>query len=298
MIEVSTYLKVGTLAFLMVFTILIWEILQHNQSDPVDAVEHHGNGRQGRYDHGGRALLSSEGSKYSAASKLGGDLIMCGASVKEAYNESPTHISGGKSVKWCKQMQENYEVILGRSWGHLPKNMQKIWDGSKCNELLKRGKIQSCDERYGWSFLNNWRKEFVRAVDGYSKIDCIEELKSSTFCRMRNVTVDYTKAPVAGGTRSFKGGTRSFKPGFVTAYGIAKQSSKEFEPKGVSGKLIRAGGPPKVAQCEVTEKRPTFIMSNDDIFNLGHYMNDIMAVWNMLMLANKGSKESVSDKQI
>ena len=143
MIEVSTYLKVGTLAFLMVFTILIWEILQHNQSDPVDAVEHHGNGRQGRYDHGGRALLSSEGSKYSAASKLGGDLIMCGASVKEAYNKSPTHISGGKSLEWCKQMQENYEVILGRSWGHLPKNMQKIWDGSKCNELLKRGNVNA-----------------------------------------------------------------------------------------------------------------------------------------------------------
>jgi hypothetical protein len=47
------------------------------------------------------------------------------------------------------------------------------------------------------------------------------------------------------------------------------------------------------ARCDIIESRPTFILSNDDIFNLGHYSNDVMNVWNMLVLANVDSKSSL-----
>lgn len=46
-------------------------------------------------------------------------------------------------------------------------------------------------------------------------------------------------------------------------------------------------------RCDVTENRPTFVLSNDDIYNLGHYINDVMMVWNMVTLANKSPKDSI-----
>jgi len=39
------------------------------------------------------------------------------------------------------------------------------------------------------------------------------------------------------------------------------------------------------AQCDIVETRPTFVLSNDDIFNLAHYFNDLMGVWGMLALS-------------
>ena len=69
--------------------------------------------------------------------------------------------------------------------------------------------------------------------------------------------------------------------------------TRDFKPMEVQGKILRAGVPPAAAECDVHEKRPAFVMSNDDIYNLGHYMNDVMGVWCMLLLANKDSRESV-----
>ena len=43
----------------------------------------------------------------------------------------------------------------------------------------------------------------------------------------------------------------------------------------------------------VVESRPTFIISNDDNFNLGHYMNDVMNVWQMAVLAGRSTKDSL-----
>lgn len=36
-----------------------------------------------------------------------------------------------------------------------------------------------------------------------------------------------------------------------------------------------------------------FVLSNDDPFNLGHYMNDVMGMWNMVALSNHTARESV-----
>lgn len=37
--------------------------------------------------------------------------------------------------------------------------------------------------------------------------------------------------------------------------------------------------------CDVVENRPVFIISHDDIYNLAHFINDVMNIWLMRLLA-------------
>lgn len=55
----------------------------------------------------------------------------------------------------------------------------------------------------------------------------------------------------------------------------------------------RTNSPKNKFGCDIVESRPTFVLSNDDIFNLGHYINDVMNIWNMIVLSNIDSKDAV-----
>lgn len=52
---------------------------------------------------------------------------------------------------------------------------------------------------------------------------------------------------------------------------------------------------PSVAggQCDIYEERPAFVLSNDDIFNLGHYINDVIGIWAMTVLASRPASSSI-----
>ena len=217
----------------------------------------------------------------------GAGLSSCPASVSEAY-ALPDEVDGAhKGLSWCKQMKSKYGVILGRSWGGLPRDAQKEWDRSKCNEQLKLGKLQSCEERWGWSYLNNWLKTARTLVRGLSTVTCGSEIKTSTFCRYANVVVDFSKATVSGSSRAFA-------RGFVHTYGELDQSAGSFpDVPGILHEHVGRTEADKDMRCDVTEKRPVFVISNDDIFNLGHYMNDVMTVWNMIALSKRDSKTAV-----
>lgn len=60
----------------------------------------------------------------------------------------------------------------------------------KCNELLNVGKLQSCDQRWGWSFLSEWVARSLPVVQGVSNVTCARDVKSSVFCQV--LTVDYS----------------------------------------------------------------------------------------------------------
>lgn len=103
---------------------------------------------------------------------------------------------------------------------------------------------------------------------------------------MQDVSVDFSKAKAHGGSRSFA-------TGFLTLYGNRKQFGAFPTYPGVS--INDQQQAPTVAhgECEVYESRPAFVLSNDDIYNLGHYINDVQGIWAMTVLANRGSKESI-----
>ena len=87
---------------------------------------------------------------------------------------------------------------------------------------------------------------------------------------------------------------RVFAKGFFTTHGVIHNFKFMFD---FFGKFHyeedRTRSHDYLGKCEVTERRPTFIISHDDIFNLGHHMNNVMNVWQMSVLAGNNTKDSL-----
>jgi hypothetical protein len=108
----------------------------------------------------------------------------------------------------------------------------------------------------------------------------------------RDVVMDFGKAHVHSSSRTFD-------EGFLTVHG--EMLNYAHAPK-VPGWAVRSTNGAKDSKgaveamherCDVVEHRPTFVLSNDDIFNLGHYYNDVMGIWGMLTMAGVDSKQAV-----
>lgn len=206
----------------------------------------------------------------------------CPAATKEAY-ASPNDNDAKARMDWCNERKNKYNVHIGRSWGGLSKAMQLEWDAKKCNELLNVGKALSCDETWGWQSFEDWMSpnNMKTIVKGRGSVKCASNFKESTFCQLKSTVLDFSKLGV-------QGQSRSFGSGFLQAFGEKKQL---FSAPDVPGRELRDDA--TSGRCDETESRPTFVVSNDDIFNLGHYINDVMGVWAMLVMANRDSRDAL-----
>ena len=176
--------------------------------------------------------------------------------------------------------------MLGRSWGSLPRDKQREWDKAKCNEQLAMGRLQSCEERWGWSYLASWLRAPKALVTGQSTVRCGSDIKTSTMCKFSDVVVDFGKASV-------RGPNREFEPGFITTFGQRHFSAGAFPELPGLQHVDLAQGQSVSPACNSTETRPVFVMSNDDIYNLCHYFNDVMTVWSMLVMAGIDSRDAL-----
>ena len=210
--------------------------------------------------------------------------LQCPSSVSEAY-KVPDALDGKKDLAWCRAMKSTHQVMLGRSWGSLPRDKQREWDKSKCNEQLVTGKLQSCEERWGWSYFNSWLNSAHTLVSGQSTVVCGSDIKTATFCKYSNVVVDFGKVTI-------NGASRLFQHGFLTIYGQISTSASFPNIPGRAHVDVPVGQT-REQHCTTTETRPVFVMSNDDIYNLCHYFNDVMTVWNMVTLAGVNSKNAL-----
>lgn len=197
-------------------------------------------------------------------------------------------------LEFCKIAHNSYRVIVGHSWGNLPKNMQSKWNDYNCNQLITVGRLLSCNDTWGWPFLFSWVAE--NNVKTYitnnnktklSNIRCGSNSKNSIFCKMINVRLDFSKSIIHGDSRTFE-------DGFLTTYGIQNQEIFYGSP---NHKHIDSNENPNIKwmdkeECDIIENRPTFLTSNDDIFNLAHYINDVMDLWTIIILSGKNSKDS------
>ena len=39
--------------------------------------------------------------------------------------------------------------------------------------------------------------------------------------------------------------------------------------------------------CDIWEEKPVFLSSNDDIYNLGHFSEDLITTWAMVVMSNR-----------
>jgi hypothetical protein len=142
----------------------------------------------------------------------------CPASLHESY--SNINKSNKKNIDWCIETKNKFNVKIGVSWGAMPKAMKIIWDTNSCNELISIGKLQSCDERWGYPMFSEWldHKKIIHIIKGENKdaflsdVKCASNMKSNTLCQLRNVVVDF-------GQLGSRGKSRTFGRGFLKTYG-------------------------------------------------------------------------------
>lgn len=121
---------------------------------------------------------------------LFGSDIVCPASVHSKYS-SPDETSTFESdLAWCKERVKRDRVSVGKSWGSMTKAQQMKWDKVKCNEIIVKGKLQTCDQRWGWGSFDEWLKNSKTVIEGASTVTCASNIKTSTFCQVRMVSID------------------------------------------------------------------------------------------------------------
>ncbi len=115
------------------------------------------------------------------------DFITCPDSVNQKYRSPDNTSSFESDLKWCTDTIKRDQVVIGRSWGSMNKNSQKRWDKIKCNEILSRGKLQTCEERWGWGSFDDWLANSKSIITGASNVTCAANIKTSTFCQVSEV---------------------------------------------------------------------------------------------------------------
>ena len=112
-------------------------------------------------------------------------LIQCPSDMVRQYDQVPnTSKDGEDNLTWCQRMKSKHNVVIGRSWGSLGRSEKLSWDSKKCNELISLGKVQTCAERWGWKWFDNWSKKKYEAYEGGSNVTCIADVKTTTFCEV------------------------------------------------------------------------------------------------------------------
>ena len=167
----------------------------------------------------------------------------------------------------------------------------------RCNNTIFHDEAlkAECDSMWGWQLFDDWLKNQRLVVDNGSTINCAVNIGMHSFCKFTNVTIDFAKGKA-------RGISRVFERGFFTSEGDMLNSKFDFDIPGrqhINGQENFEDSNTKDAKDTtrirktIVESRPTFIISNDDNFNLGHYMNDVMNVWQMSVLAGRNTKDSL-----
>ena len=140
----------------------------------------------------------------------------------------------------------------------------------------------------GWQFLETWLNNLNGKNNHNSRNanpDCYTSMKANTFCRLTNATLEFSKVKIHAGE------SRSFEKGFVKTYGKGTGAKVEVAPGYFHS--TKESFQHVQSKCDVWERRPTFVLSNDDSFNLSHYINDVIMMWSMLLLSGRNGLESL-----
>ncbi|RYG69100.1 hypothetical protein EON64_03550 [archaeon] len=116
------------------------------------------------------------------------DLIKCPASVSEQYAgaSSTSSQKAGSDKAWCQNAVSNRGVRVGHSWGSLNKREKDEWEERHCNEYVQTGLQLTCNEKWGWKWLQNWKQNAHQIVSSDSNVKCfVDKIRTSTYCEVQ-----------------------------------------------------------------------------------------------------------------
>ena len=223
--------------------------------------------------------------------------ILCHKEHRVRYSDSDNVASNDVSaMNWCNSMQFQNNVEIGVSWGSLSDENQHTWSTLNCDERIAFRKVLNCNDRWGESMVRNWKLNNIPIVQSEKNSDssliCKKSFHSS-FCTVTNGVIDFSRAEITQLRRLFQNG-------FVRTFGILNNKNFENNPDifPVSGWINTEYSAISTAKCTRWEQRPTYIMSHDDIFNLGHHIEDVANVWMMLLLSSPDGLLSFNSNQL
>lgn len=209
--------------------------------------------------------------------------VRCSKRLSAGYSKA--NATAEASLRWCTQARDTHGVLVSRSFGSLPSSEWARWDALQCNELVTFGRHLSCDDTLGLGMVSAWLRAMRPVVTGDSRVDCALSEVNHLFCSLRRVTVDFGKARL---THS----NRVFEPGFVTYHGAVADAALFARLEGLCPGL--ASSPADYGSaCEVTETRAVFVVGHDDVFNLGHHLEDLLKVWSAGQLAGEPLRDAL-----
>ena len=122
--------------------------------------------------------------KFPKDSSIIPNSLICSADMLKRYSEIPNAEAIQSDLEWCQQAKARFGVQIGRSWGSLSGDGRFQWDEKKCNELLALGKLQACNERWGWGYYDNWMNNTFDVLIGGSRVTCMVDVKTTTYCKV------------------------------------------------------------------------------------------------------------------
>jgi hypothetical protein len=218
--------------------------------------------------------------------------VRCSPEMRKRY-AFPVEGTDVTDSRWCHKMKKKYDVELGVSWGSLPVEDQHSWSRMNCDEVIRFGRLLSCSDRWGEQMLSHWNSTTIEIVKPFNSLSSSMLCKSSTqssMCTLRNVALDFSKILTLNVQREFA-------KGFVETFGLRNASIDASSLFPINSWSHLEGRDISAGKCEVWEQRSTYIMSHDDIFNLGHHIEDVANVWVMLMLT-QADVDSASDRML
>ena len=171
-------------------------------------------------------------------------------------------------------MKKRHHVVPQKTFGSLSRKEQIKWDTLACNELVMTNKYLSCEETFGFTLFEHWKKHFSPVIEGSSEVRCGTSSLGHVACHFNNVLLDFSKCITHRGSRSFHGGFFQTFGDKVSPMADSFMRSHQHSP----GRLDSS-------KCDVVESHPVFLASHDDIFNYGHHLNDVINVWAASKLA-------------
>lgn len=159
------------------------------------------------------------------------------------------------SVGWCIATYEALHRPGGIRWNQLPPADRNRYESSFCYELAVHRRVLPCSSVWGFDLFREWtnRSHLVHYVKGASSVVCSEaNPQHSQFCWLRRVVLDFSKS-------NSRMPRRKFSAGFIQTYGRRVNSNK-YQYETLLPISHTENGPPS-SKCDITEKRPVFVVS-------------------------------------
>ena len=206
----------------------------------------------------GHCIAMAETAKYLGCLPDGAAYLKrCSDKMMSAYSSPDASLEG--SVSWCVAKYEALTQPRGLRWDQFPPADKSRYESSFCNEIGVHRQVLPCSSIWGFDLFSAWtnRSHLLQYIKGTSRVVCSDaNPQRSQFCWKRRIAMDFSKS-------NSQAPRRKFFADFVQTFGqrvnLNKYQYETLLP------ISHQTGSRWPSECDVTEKRPVFVVSQGTV---------------------------------